>query len=85
MSGYNLPDGVSVFDIPGNRPIDVFVDRYVEDHWNLDRFNQWLSKETGTSVEVSEEVMLWVLESCAMDNDFREYLESVAEEEWSSR
>lgn len=31
MSGFNLPDGCSVNDIPGNRPEDLWRDRLWED------------------------------------------------------
>lgn len=30
---FNLPDGCSVNDIPGNRPEDVKREKYVEDHF----------------------------------------------------
>jgi hypothetical protein len=30
MTGFNLPPGCNTSDIPGNRPIDVFVDKFVE-------------------------------------------------------
>ena len=30
MTGWNLPPGCSVSDIPGNRSIDEFIDRFCE-------------------------------------------------------
>lgn len=32
MTGYNLPPGCNESDIPGNRPEDLFMERYIEDH-----------------------------------------------------
>lgn len=31
MTGYNLPPGCNESDIPGNRPEDLFIERYIED------------------------------------------------------
>ncbi len=31
MTGFNLPPGCNESDIPGNRPEDLFIERYIED------------------------------------------------------
>lgn len=40
---FNLPDGLSESDLPGNRPEDIFLDAYIEDNWmNLSLFHDFL-------------------------------------------
>jgi len=90
MTGFNLPPGCSVNDLPGNRPFDVFADSFVADHLEdedlaeqfLDGNDAWETFRDGFVLDTVDEDDLR-RDFLDGNSAWRDYLEAKAEQAWN--
>jgi len=96
MSGYNLPPGCSVNDLPGNSNMDVYIENYTDEHYcDVDMFNEYIERETSKEFKVSRygiadcrvsvATMKFLLEFGSLDDQWYEYLAECARDEYTDR
>lgn len=91
MTGFNLPPGCSVNDLPGNRPFDEFADDFVANHLEdedladqfLDDNDDWTTFRDGFVLDtVSEDDLR--RDFLAGNSEWVDFLEAKAEDAWNS-
>lgn len=81
MSGYNLPPGCTISDLPGNSPQEMWMERFVERAMNdLSRFQEWFDYVTQDNrSSLSPKGMDYLMGYSNIERDYETYLEEVAE------
>ena len=57
MTGFNLPDGINENMIPGNRDIDIFVDRFIDRYCSEHCLGRNYLKCDGDAISCPEKVI----------------------------
>lgn len=90
MTGFNLPPGCNVNDLPGNTPFDEFADDFVANHMDdddladqfLDDNDDWTTFRDGFVLDtVSEEDLR--RDFLAGNSEWVDFLEAKAEDAWN--
>ena len=85
MGDPGLPDGCSINDIPGCRPVDEHAERFSDDHGDdLEMFQEFLAVLSGSesSHAIDKKMMDFLLEIEWIDREWDSYLIESAKEDF---